>query len=142
MGTSYNSRDRRDRSTSLSWHLAEALKAYIYSPSSHLDRRTDLIGFIAGIVASMLDWKTKDQETVRILAELDEDVAFLEMHYEPVIDELPYLVEQRAAYRAEQRHIMKKILNLIRANDLLSDSIMREVYAGKWGESRRGDFDG
>jgi len=140
MGTSYNS---RDRSTSLAWHLAEALKAYIYSPSSHLDRRTDLIGFIAGTVASMLDWKTKDQETIRILAELDEDVAFLERNYEPVIDELPYLADKRAAYRSEQRYVMKKIFHLIRANDLLSNSIMREVYAGKWGESRRGgDFDG
>lgn len=129
------------KNTSLAWHLAEALKAYIYSPSGHLDHRTDLLGFISGTVQSMLDWKTKDEETVRLLAEVETDIAYLEANYEPVIDDLPYMFEKKAAYRAEQRSVMNKILALIRSNDLLSNSVMREVYAGKWGDRKGGSND-
>lgn len=127
-----------DRSTSLAWHLAEALKAYIYSPSGRLDHRTDLLGFIAATVASMLSWRTEDMETVQLLAEVEQDIAFLEDNYEPVIDDLPYMFAKKAAYRAEQRSVMKKILSLIRRHDLLSNRVMKEVYAGKWGD-RKGE---
>ncbi len=133
-------RGNYDKNTSLAWHLAESLKAYIYSPSTRLDHRTDLLGFIAGTVESMLDWKTKDEKTVALLKEIDKDIDFLESNYEPIMDELPYMFEKKAAYRAEQRSVMKKILSLIRREDLLSNSIMREVYAMKWGDNRKGAF--
>lgn len=129
----------QNQNTSLAYHLAEALKAYIYSSPRRLDMRTDLLGFAGGTVASMLKWKTKDEETTQTLAEINESLLFLEKNYEQVMDELPYLAEKRAAYRTEQRLTMNKILDLIRDENLLSNSVMREIYANKWGDTRRRD---
>jgi hypothetical protein len=98
--------------------------------------RTDLLGFAGGTVASMLKWKTKDEETTQTLAEIEENLLFLEKNYEQVMDELPYLAEKRAAYRTEQRLTMNIILDLIRDENLLSNSVMREIYANKWGDTR------
>lgn len=129
------------KNTSLSYHLAEALKAYIYSPSKRLDTRTDLLGFIAGSVEAMLGWKTLDTATSDALLEIDSDIEFLEANYEPIMDEIPYMFEKKAAYRAEQRKVLKKILRLIRSENLLSNDMLREVYAGKWGDTRRAPDD-
>ncbi len=126
-----------NKNTSLTYHLSEALKAYIYSPSRRLDTRTDLLGFIAGIVSAMLDWKTLDSDTSQTLEEIDQDIDFLEANYEPIIDELPYMFEKKAAYRAEQRQVLKKILKLIRSEKLLTNDILKEIQASKWGDNRR-----
>jgi len=131
----------QDKNTSLAYHLAEALKAYIYSSPKRLDMRTDLLGFLGGTVGAMLEWKTKDTETANTLGEIEEKILFLEENYEQAIDELSFLFVKKAAYRTEQRLTMNQILSLIRSENLLSNNVMREIYANKWGNRMRDNDD-
>lgn len=124
----------QDKNTSLAWHLAESLKAYIYSPSRHLDHRTDLLGFIYETVSSMLEWVTLDTKTLATLQGIDSEIEELEANYETAMDDLPQAAEKRQAYRISQRKAMGKLLRIIRHHNLLSNSVMRDIYAGKWSE--------
>lgn len=116
--------------TSLSYHLAEALTGYIYASGAHLYQRKNLLAFIHGTVAAMLDWQDKSQDR---LAEIEKDIVFLQDTYEPVLDTSSVMFEKKAVYEDYLRLAANKLLCLIYDNNLVSQSVMKEVYAARWG---------
>lgn len=115
--------------SSLSYHLAEALTGYIYASGARLNQRKNLLAFIHGAVAAMLDWQDKSRD---LLDEIERDIIFLQDSYEPVLDTSLVMFEKRAAYEDYLRHTANKLLRLIYDNNLISQSIMKEVYAARW----------
>ena len=116
-------------SSSLSYHLAEALTGYIYASGATLNQRKNLLGFIHGTVAAMLDWKDLSRDTLK---EIEADIIFLQETYEPILDTSPVMFEKRAAYEDYLRQTANKLLKLIYDNNLVSQSVMKEVYAARW----------
>ncbi|MDX9762854.1 MAG: hypothetical protein RBT82_12435 [Desulfomonilia bacterium] len=123
MAKKYNS------ATSLSYHLAEALTGYIYASGGRLNQRKNLLAFIHGVVGAMLAWKDLARDD---LSEIEQDLVFLEETYEPVLDTSPVMFEKRAAYEDYLRLTANKLLKLIYDNNLVSQSVMKEVYAARW----------
>lgn len=129
-----------DRNNSLAYHLAEATTSYIYASGSRLAKRTDLLVFMAATTDAMLDWVTEDQSTLQELAAIEEAICTLQDTYEPIIDEMAdTMVDKRRSYAEYQRITLKRILRLIRRHNLVSNSIMREISASRWGRRGAGD---
>jgi len=128
------------QNNSLAYHLAEATTSYIYASGARLAKRTDLLVFMAACTDAMLDWVTEDKETISSLAEIEDAIQALQDSYEPIIDEMAdTMVDKRRAYSEFQRSTLKRILTLIRQHNLVSNSIMREISASRWG--RRSNVD-
>lgn len=123
-----------DRNNSLAYHLAEATTSYIYASGARLAKRTDLLVFMAATTDAMLDWVTEDQRTLEELESIEESIIFLQDNYEPIIDDMVgTMVDKRRAYAEYQRTTLKRLLRLIRRHNLVSNSIMREISASRWG---------
>jgi len=126
----------QNKYSSLSYHLAEGLTGYIYASGSRLNQRKNLLGFNHGVVASMLGWQDKSKDP---LAEIEQDIILLQDTYEPILDTSPVMFEKRASYEDYMRLANNKLLSLIYDNNLVSQSIMREVYAARWGRTKSGE---
>jgi hypothetical protein len=126
---------RDTKNSSLVYHLAEALTSFIYASGAKLYQRKNILGYIQGSVAAMLDWKDADREA---LAEIEADIVFLNETYEPVLDNSEYSFEKRIAYEEYLRITTNKLLKLIYQNNLVSNQIMKEVYAARWSKDGGG----
>lgn len=120
----------RKQSSSLAYHLAEGLTGYIYASGARLYQRKNILAFNHGAVTAMLDWQDKSAD---LLEETEKDIIFLQDTYEPVLDTSPVMFEKKACYEDYMRLANNKLLKLISDNNLVSQSIMKEVYAARWG---------
>lgn len=118
------------KQSSLAYHLAEGLTGYIYASGARLYQRKNILAFNHGAVAAMLDWQDKSTGP---LEEVEEDIVFLQDTYEPILDTSPVMFEKKACYENYMRLANNKLLKLISDNNLVSQSVMKEVYAARWG---------
>lgn len=124
------------KNSSLVYHLAEALTSYIYASGAKLYQRKNLLSYIHGSVDAMLSWKVASRPA---LTEIEEDIEFLNETYEPVLDNSEYSFEKRVAYEEFLRHVTNKLLKLIYQNNLVSNQVMKEVYATRWSKEGRNE---
>lgn len=116
------------KGTSLTYHLAEALTSYTYSAGSSLERRTDVLAIIHGIVVAMIGYQDKNAE---LLSNIETNIQALNHTYEPCIENSPEAADKRRAYKELQRLTYNALLKPIRSENLVSNAVMKQLK-GDW----------
>lgn len=132
---------QNQKTTSLNYHLAQAVTTFVYSAGDTIIRRIDILDAIYGIVSAMVGWKDK---TKAELMKVDQDIDYMIDNYEAVIDDReniqPKVIEKKMKYKKNIRKTYRDLMGVIYYNKLLDNSTMAKIDAGRWNNSG-GDLD-
>lgn len=117
------------KNNSLSYHLAFALLELIRHAEGAKIQRLNLTVLIYACVVAM---KTKAKSLDDIEAKLN----LLREAYEPDMDLSPYTYEKQIAFEIELDKAELEILKIINDHQLVSQSVMQEIVAGKFNETK------
>lgn len=120
------------RNNALNYHLAFALIELIKHSDGTKIQRLNLTVLINGCIVAM---KTK----AKTLDDIETKIALLREAYEPDMDISPYTYEKQIAFEIELDKLQISLLHIINDHQLVSQSVMQEVMAAKFNETKRMD---
>ncbi len=115
---------------SLSYHLAFAILELIKKADADIYHRLNLTVLIKDFAKAMGPKIN--------LSEIEENISILRDSYEPEMDLSPYTYTKRAVFEVEMDRVQENLLRIINEENLISQSVMQEIIAGKFGEEGKG----
>jgi len=122
------------KNNSLSYHLAFALLELIRHADGTKIQRLNLTVLIYSCVVAM---KTK----AKTLDDIETKLTLLREAYEPDMDISPYTYEKQIAFEIELDKTELEIFKIINDHQLVSQSVMQEIVAGKFNETKTKGMD-
>lgn len=123
------SRGAYGSSDGMSWQVVEIMFTLIHSVGGRLYDKLHLVMMLADCIHAMLAEKKPAQDKVQGLRE---SLRELRKQYYPRLDTDTYTSESRTSYELLLDDIMRDLFLTIYENDLISPSVLDQVYASHW----------
>lgn len=119
------------KNNALNYHLAFALIALIKDANGEVYGRLNLTTMILGCTKAM-------KPNAEGLSAIVETCELLRESYEPEMDTAEYTYTKRIAFEIELDKAQADLLKIINDNNLVSQSVMQEVIAGRFNSEKQG----
>lgn len=113
---------------SLSYHLAFAILQLIKHADGNIYHRLNLTLLIKECVKAMGSNVT----------DIEDDIHILRDSFEPELDLSPYTYSKRAVFEIELDKVQENLLKIVNDDNLISQSVMQEIIAGKFSSDKPG----